>query len=52
MTDGPEKTEPSASNDSSNSRTDDISAPKSVLPDEEGPGRVPTHRPTQIEVPR
>ena len=40
MTDGAEKNEPSASNASSNSRTDDNSVPQRVPPDEEGPGHV------------
>jgi hypothetical protein len=40
MTDGAEKNEPSASNASSNSRTDDNSVPQRVPPDEEGPGQV------------
>ena len=40
MTDGAEKNEPSASNASSNNRTDDNSVPKGARPDEEGPGQV------------
>src|SRR5579864_2290014 len=40
MTNGPEHSEPSAPNASSDSRTDDNSAPRGVLPDEEGPGLV------------
>jgi len=40
MTDGAEENKPSASGASSSSPTDDNSAPKGVLPDEEGPGRI------------